>query len=284
MDAVRGHHRGMDLIAAMSQRNGVARVATLRRAGVSEHALRRAVRSGRLVSVRRGWVALDGADPQLVAAATRGVVLSCITLAARKGLWVRDASAPHVAAPPKAGHTRSGPGVTHWNRPVIPRDPDACEDTLENALVLVARCQPYESALATWESALRQKLVDPGILARAPLPPAARRLLAEARPFSDSGTESIFRTRLGWLPVPLTPQVWILGHRVDFLIGDRLVVQIDGGHHVGAQRTSDIAHDALLTLHGYHVIRIGYDQLMHRWPGVQRTILAAIGQRLHEAA
>ncbi|WP_309692015.1 DUF559 domain-containing protein [Microbacterium foliorum] len=79
------------------------------------------------------------------------------------------------------------------------------------------------------------------------------------------------------------PQVWILGHRVDFVIGERLVIQIDGGHHVGEQRTSDIAHDALLKLHGYHVIRIGYDQLMSRWAQVQQVILTAIGQRLHVA-
>ncbi|WP_229702685.1 endonuclease domain-containing protein [Microbacterium murale] len=122
------------------------------------------------------------------------------------------------------------------------------------------------------------------MLERAPLPPAARRLLADARPFADAGTESIFRTRLSWLNTPITPQVWILGHRVDFLIGERLVVQIDGGHHVGAQRTSDIAHDALLKLNGYHVIRISYEQLMNQWAVVQATILAAIGQRLHLSA
>lgn len=220
----------------------------------------------------------------LVAAARRGVVLSCVTLAARKGLWVLDASEPHVAAPSTSGHTRVTRGVIHWSRPTFPRDPDSCEDTLENALILVARCQTYESALATWESALRQNLVDPGMLERAPLPPAARRLLAEARPFADAGTESIFRTRLSWLNTPNTPQVWLHGHRVDFLIGERLVIQIDGGHHVGPQRTSDIAHDALLKLHGYHVIRIGYTQLMDEWPAVQATILAAIGQRLHLAA
>ena len=150
--------------------------------------------------------------------------------------------------------------------------------------MLVAGCQPYEGALATWESAFRQRIVDPGVLVRAQLPPAARRVLADARPFADSGTETIFFTRLAWLDVAITPQVWIHGHRVDFLIGDRLVVQIDGGHHVGQQRTSDIAHDALLKLHGYHVIRIGYEQLMHRWHDVQRVILTAIAQRLHLAA
>jgi very-short-patch-repair endonuclease len=108
-------------------------------------------------------------------------------------------------------------------------------------------------------------------------------MLGQATPFADAGTESIFRTRLRWLRVPITPQVWLLGHRVDFLIGERLVVQIDGGHHVDAQRSSDIAHDALLTLHGYHVIRISYTQLMNRWQDVHALIVAAIGQRLHLA-
>ncbi|MFK0239786.1 endonuclease domain-containing protein [Microbacterium sp. NPDC090281] len=88
---------------------------------------------------------------------------------------------------------------------------------------------------------------------------------------------------MAWLNLPITPQVWIIGHRVDFLIGERLVVQIDGGHHVGSQRTSDIAHDAELMLRGYHVIRIGYDQLMNQWASVQSRILVAIAQRLHLA-
>lgn len=274
----------MDPISALRARDGVARIRTLRSDGVSDHALRRARERGAIFSVCRGWVALRGADGMLVAAARRGVVLSCVTLAARKGLWVLDDSQPHLAAPSTSGHASAARGVIHWNKPVFPREPDSCEDSIENALVLVAGCQPYEGALATWESAFRQKIVDPGVLERAQLPPAARRVLADARPFADSGTETIFFTRLAWLDVAITPQVWIHGHRVDFLIGDRLVVQIDGGHHVGQQRTSDIAHDALLKLHGYHVIRIGYEQLMHRWHDVQRVILTAIGQRLHLAA
>lgn len=273
----------MDVIRALTATQGIARVGTLRRRGVSEHALRRAVREGTVLSVCRGWVGLPGADPMLVAAAKRGVVLSCITLAARKGLWVSSASDPHMAAPANSGHANAIRGVVHWNRPVFPRDPDVLEDSIENALILVARCQPYEDALATWESAMRMRAVDADALERTPLPPAARRLLVDARPFADAGTETIFRTRLGWLDLPITPQVWIIGHRVDFLIGERLVVQIDGGHHVGAQRTSDIAHDAELMLRGYHVIRIGYDQLMNHWASVQGMILAAVAQRLHVA-
>ncbi|MBS1673515.1 MAG: DUF559 domain-containing protein [Actinobacteria bacterium] len=273
----------MDLIEELTRHHGVARVETLRRAGVTDHAFRRARTDRRILSVRRGWIALPGADEELVAAARRGVVLSCVTLAVRRGLWVREAPEPHVAAPPSSGHARVSRGIVHWSAPLIPRNPDALEDSLENALVLIARCQPHEASMAVWESALRKRLVDPQVLERLDLPPAARRMLAEATPFADAGTETIFRTRLGWLDIPIVPQVWLHGHRVDFLIGERLVVQIDGGHHVGAQREEDNKHDALLRLHGYHVIRIGYDRLMNHWPEVQALILLAIAQRLHLA-
>lgn len=273
----------MEILQALQQSDGVARIETLQRLGVTTHQLRRARESGRIFSVRRGWVALRGADRMLVAAARRGVVLSCITLAARRGLWVLDASEPHVAAPSHAGHASVSKGVIHWSRPLFPRHPDSLEDSLENALVLAARCQPFESALALWESALNKGLVDPVVLGRAPLPPQAREMLAQATPFADAGTESIFRTRLHWLRLPITPQVWLLGHRVDFLIGERLVVQIDGGHHVDEQRSQDIAHDALLTLHGYHVIRISYAQLMQQWHEVHALIITAVAQRLHLA-
>lgn len=274
----------MDPITALKGKDGVARVDTLRRDGVSAHALRVARERGLISSVCRGWVALAAADPMLVAAARRGVVLSCVTLAARKGLWVLDTADPHVAAPPHSGHARVERGVIHWNEPIFPRDPDSCEDSLENALILVARCQSYESGLAVWESALKKGMLDHELLSRAPLPPAARRLLNDARPFADAGTETIFFTRLRWLKLPIVPQAWVLGHHVDCLIGDRLIVQIDGGHHVGAQRDSDIAHDALLKLHGYHVIRVSYWQLIDHWPEVQALIMAAVAQRLHLAA
>lgn len=96
----------MDPITALTRHDGVARVDALHREGVSPHALRRARERGRVIPVRRGWVALPGADPLLIAAARRGVVLSCITLAARKDIWVLDSTEPHVAAAPTSGHVR----------------------------------------------------------------------------------------------------------------------------------------------------------------------------------
>ncbi len=234
-------------------------------------------------TVRNGWVALPDADADLVSAAKRGVVLTCVTRAARLGLWVTDGSKTHVAAPAHAGHANHEGMVVHWSRPLIPRQPGTVLDSALNALVIAASCLCYEDALALWESALRKGIVDLAQARQLALPPAARRLLDTARPWSDSGLESIVVHRLGWLKLRITQQVWLLGHWVDILIGDRLVIQIDGGHHVGAQRTEDISHDAQLALQGYHVIRIGYDQIMNQWAQVQSTIMTAVAQGLHLA-
>ncbi|WP_344297011.1 endonuclease domain-containing protein [Agromyces neolithicus] len=154
-------------------------------------------------------------------------------------------------------------------------------DPIENALALIAGCQPFETALAVWESALQKGTVSREVLARLPLGAQSRRLLGAATPFSDSGLESLLLTRLRWLGIRIIPQAWIEGHRVDFLLGERLVVQIDGGHHVGEQRAEDNAHDAALVVRGYHVIRVGYQQIVDDWPRVQDVIARAVAQGLH---
>jgi very-short-patch-repair endonuclease len=82
----------------------------------------------------------------------------------------------------------------------------------------------------------------------------------------------------------IIPQAWIAGHRVDFLIGERLVLQIDGGHHVGKQREDDIRHDAELRLSGYTVIRVGYRLIIDDWPAVQDLVMRAVAQGLHLAS
>lgn len=54
-----------------------------------------------------------------------------------------------------------------------------------------------------------------------------------------------------------------------------------GATHVGAQRSEDIRHDAQLKLSGYHVIRVGYRQVMEHWEVVQDLIMRAVAQGLH---
>jgi len=274
-----------DLIEELRARGGVARRTSLVEAGVSGHRIDAAIAAGLLVRPRRGWIAVADADPLLLAAARAGVVLTCITQAKRLGWWVLAEDGPHVAAPPSASRLKLQHRNTtvHWARPIQPRVPGVLEDGVLNTLLIVAGCQPHESALAVWESALHLRLVEKAELSRLPLRGSVRRLLDEATPFADSGLETIFRTRLRWLRHPIRSQIWLHGHRVDFLIGERLVVQIDGGHHVGAQRANDVAHDAALMLLGFHVIRVTYAQVIERWHEVQDLIMRAIAQGLHRA-
>lgn len=273
----------MDPATALTTLGGAGRSQTLVRMGVSRHRLASALHEGAIERVRIGWLALPGCDPQLRRAAEVGVVLSCVTLLRRRDVWALPVAAQHVAAPPHGSLARPTSAHVHWAEPVIPRDPDALEDAVVNALVLLATCQPYESALAAWESAMRMQLVDVDTLRGLALPPDARRMLADARPFADAGGETIVFTRLRWLGLPMRRQVFLAGHRVDLLIGDRLIVQIDGGHHVDAQRLIDNEHDARLRLMGYHVIRVGHWQILDDWATVQDLILTAIAQSLHLA-
>lgn len=273
IDEVVGRVRGL---------GGVATAAALRREGVSPDTIAAAVGAGVLIRLRRRWVAVPDADPFLIAAARSGVTLACSAAAVRHGLWVLSDAEVHVAAPPHAGRITVASGTrVHRCRPLVPRHPDHLVDGVVNVLGVVSRCLPDEQALAIWNSALNKKLVTLEEMRRYPLTMRGLELAARATPLSDSGLETFLLERLRWLRERLTPQAWILGHRVDLLIGEKLIVQVDGGHHVGAQREADIRHDALLALNGYHVIRVGYRQLVEDWPSVQHAIVSAIAQGLH---
>lgn len=269
------------LMADLLRTQGVARVSTLLDQGWSRHGLAKAVTGGRLIRPRKGWVARPTADPELLLAVQHGVLLSCITQTKRLGLWLKEDQGRHLAVR-HAGVPSRPPGSTlHWHTPLVPREPNALEDPLVNALDAVAHCQPFEEAVAIWDSALNKGLTDYEQLSLHPFRGVSRRVLQRVTPYSDSGLESHVRQRLRWLRVRITAQSWLYGHRVDFLIGRWLALQIDGSHHVGAQRTSDIEHDAVLMLHGYTVIRVSYSQVMGDWPEVQRRIMDAIAQGKH---
>ena len=114
---------------------------------------------------------------------------------------------------------------------------------------------------------------------------AATRLAHEVTGLADSGLESIFLVRLAPWGLDIRQQVVLAGRRVDFLIGDLLVVQVDGhAHHSSpADRGRDVAHDAELRLRGFSVLRFTYAQVLHDWPGVERTIARAVAAGLHHA-
>lgn len=260
---------------------GAARITQLRERGHSGYMLRKAVTNGELVRPRNGWVALPDLNSELLFAVKHGVVLSCVSLARLNGLWVPETpDRPHVAVRRAGTHIHANARL-HWAAPLVPRDPAMFTDALVNTLGYVASCLPREQALVIWESALNKRMVDLQRLQLLPLSRATRELLAECRPYSDSGLETLFKTRLRWLSVSVHAQTWLFGHRVDFLIGQRLVVQIDGKQHEGKQKVSDYKHDAMLGLRGYSVMRVSYSQVMYEWHTVQEAILEALAKGWH---
>lgn len=274
-----------DVAFELRRHGGICHASTVRDRGFSRRDLDGAVRAGLVMRPTRGWIALPDTDASLIGAARAGVVLSCITQAKRLGLWVHDLRPElHVAATPGSSGHKPADMTVHWFAPLVPRHPDAVMDPVENVLAAVAACEPFEQALATWESALNKQIVTLESLRRFPWKPAARRILEQATPFADAGLETYIRPRLRWLRIPLRIQTWIGGHRIDVLIGARLVLQIDGGTHVGTQRLEDNRHDAELRLMGYHVIRVGYQQVINEWEHVQDLVMRAVAQGLHLAA
>ena len=115
--------------------------------------------------------------------------------------------------------------------------------------------------------------------------PQARACADRASDQSDSGLETILAVRLTPWGLRMRQQVVLLGRPVDLLIGERLVIQVDGfAHHsTPAQRGKDVAFDAELVLMGYTVLRFTYAQVMHDWPTVERTIARAIAAGAHLA-
>lgn len=269
----------------LSKRGGVIRSSELIARGMTRYRIQQEVVAGALIRFKKGWLATPTADPQVVAAAASGLTLSCVTQAARLGLWVRQVPEGQHFGVPRPGSERRPPGsVLHYHAPIVPRDRFALVDSIENVLMLIAQCEPFEDAVASWDSALNKRLVDRAALELLPLPAASKRVLEATDPFADSGLESYFRVRLKWMRLPIVSQAWLVGRRVDFLIGSRLVVQIDGGHHTGPQRTIDLEHDAQLRLRGFTVIRVSYSQIMHAWPETQALIMRAVAVGLHEPA
>lgn len=269
------------LFETMHQFGGVARTSQLLARGASRHQITRAVERGQLLRIKHGWVSTPEAPPDLVFAAQHGLMLSCVSQAKRLELWVREHTHPHFAVPRPGAERRPHLATLHYRRPIVPRKPYSLADDVVNTLSLISHCLPHEDAVAVWDSALRKSLVSLPVLQRLPLSRRSLAVLADASMYADSGLESYVRQRLAWLRIRMIAQAWLLGHRVDFLLGNKLVLQIDGGHHVGPQRTADIAHDAALRLHGYTVIRVGYEQVMNNWHEVQELIMLAVAQGLH---
>ena len=275
----------MRLHSWLDQSDGIRHAEEALAAGFTRYAIGAAVAGGAVVRIRR-WLATPKAAPELRRAAAVSGRVACLSAAHHHGLWTLSDQRTHLAVPHGASRFDAGDAAVHWGAPMIAPHPFELVEPVVDALVRIADCQPLDVALATWESALRSRRVDATYLQRLRLrSTAARRVRDGASQLSDSGLESIPVARLRRIGLELRQQVMIDGHPVDILIGERLVLQIDGFafHRTAAQRERDLAQDRRLALLGYTVFRYSYADVLYRWPTVESEVRHAIAAGLHRA-
>lgn len=277
----------MDVVGEwVRARGGIAHSTTLRDAGYSKHRITAAVATGALLRVRRSWLATPDADAAVIAAAELGGRLTCVSAARRRGLWIPHAPpSPHVAVPRTSSATATAGIHLHWAQGPVPLARTDPTDHPLNLLFHAARCLPRRDALAVWESAFRTGLVAPEVAARVRWRSVrAAELASLAGSLSDSGVETVFAALMRDSGVLLRQQVWVDGHPLDGLIGERLAVQIDGfAFHQARDRRRDLRADARLALRGFTVLRFDYAQVLFDDGYVRETVMLAIAQGLHRA-
>lgn len=251
--------------------------------------LARAVGIGTLVRLRQGWYSVPEVELHRQRATRVGGRLTCAAAAKQWGLWTREREpALHVAVHAHASRLRDpndhhhrltrahGVGV-HWDLraggTLFVVSPIAC-------LIDMVSCEPLESVVAAADSALGAGLVSRRSwrVAIAGQPRRIREILGDVDPKSGSYPESVTRVRLRDRGIGFQIQVE-LGKdlRVDFLIGQRLVVEIDGRQHATfEQYVIDRDRDARLSIRGFRCLRFTGRQVLHEWPTVMASIEAAI--------
>jgi very-short-patch-repair endonuclease len=275
----------MSLPAFLRARGGWAHRVHAADAGWTRHRIAKEVASGSVAVTARFWLHLPTIAPELLQAMRLGGRVTCVSALQTLGLWVpHRASGQHLAVHPHSGRSAPGTILHRHVGPVMP-PPHSLIDPVENVLARVATCLARADARAIWDSALNRKVVTTAHLRTvAWTSSVAQELAMTASGAPDSGLESLTIHRLALRGVLALPQVSIVGHPVDLLIGRSLVVQLDGlAFHQAADRRRDNAHDRALRLAGYTVLRYDYVEIHEEWPRVEAEIMRAMAQRLHLA-
>lgn len=243
--------------------------------------------------MRTGWYS----TPNLARAATRAVrvggVLTCADALESVGVWVPRDQVLHVRVPINAARLRlpddrrrrlsdqPSEGVRiHWTRQ-SPAANRVMADPVE-ALTDLRSCAPREHYLASLDSMLHRAPHSADALARAGHPVGRDGIDGVC----ESGTETLFWLRMSRLGLRIRRQVALPGvRRADFLIGERLIVEVDGQefHDTESAFEADRRNDAGLSRRGYRVLRFSYRQVMEDWPAVEAAVLAAMFRGDHLA-
>ncbi|MCS5498735.1 endonuclease domain-containing protein [Cnuibacter physcomitrellae] len=140
--------------------------------------------------------------------------------------------------------------------------------------------------MATLDSVLNRRLMTPSELsdALAVLPEKHRALLARTDGSAQSGLETKVRLGLRSRRVRVRPQVWIPGlGRVDLLVGDRLIIEVDGyqTHGTPTGFKEDRRRDREAAAQGYLVLRFTHWDVCYDWARCLQSILDIVRRGEH---
>lgn len=275
---------------SIRSRGGLAGTYELHGDGFTRGDLRRAVQHRLVIRVRQGWYAVPGVRPELIQAARVGGRLTCLSAIRLHGAWQYPTGVLHVSTPANSCRLRepadktrrlsaNSPVQVHWRD----HEPSGSRLLLTplDSLTDLIHCQQPEVVMTAVDSALHNGIIrlDQWQRLLSLAPAETRNAMAVPEPRCESGTETLTRIRLTPFRLPMRPQEQIPGvGRVDFLIGERLVIEVDGAeYHTDPERfEADRRRDAVLSRLGYRVLRFSYRQVMYRWKEVEDAILAAV--------
>jgi very-short-patch-repair endonuclease len=286
------------VIETIRRRGGIAATRELYAAGHTRTAIVDASVSGDVWRVRKGWYA----DPRVgrdVARAWRvGGRLDCVSAAEHYGLWVPERpDILHVAVPVTSSRLRDPlnsrarlseiPDAltrVHWTGSSLQGDRVAVPVT--EAIAQAFRCAGVDHGFVILESALNLRKISPDELVELTtgMSAASRRWARFANGVSESGTESLVKLTLLRRGVSFRQQVPFPGvGRVDFLLGNHLVVEVDSKEH-HSNPYADRKRDAVLSILGKRVLRFMYSQVVYELPEVESAILSALARKDHRRA
>lgn len=202
--------------------------------------------------------------------------MTCLSWARHAGLWIPPTADDlvHVAVGTNTGlSTRAV--LPHFiaSAPALLRCRERTLDRTAAAVRQVALCQRPNIAYAIIESALRDGVlsVEEWATVLAALPVRLQVLLGPASRLSGSGSESEFAFRARAIGVRFRQQVLIGVDRVDFLLADGRIVEIDS--RAFHDQLLDHRRDARTRALGRETLRFSYDQVWFEWSSIVAALL-----------
>lgn len=277
----------MDVDTLLAAEHGVVNWPALRRAGMTLHRLRRALHCGELRRLRRSWYATPTADPTVAAAVAAGGVCTCVSALRLHGVWIPEGHRTVHKRIRPSGHNTLTPAqragfCRRYGRPLTEY---GSLDDVPTALAHALRCLDPEDTVVVLDSIQHLELMhhdEIEVLLRT-APPAVSGLLDLCAP-AEAGTETMARLRLRGLGLTVRSQVRIPGlGRVDLLIGERLILEVDGQeyHHTTEQFHRDRERDLTAYRLGYLPMRMAYRQVVHGWDAAVESVLTVVERGEH---